>query len=490
MIGHSTRLLVLAFTVAGLACTGSQEPAAPALATITVTSTPAKSTIMLGETVQLSATGKDQNGNAFQVPSFTWTSSNTAVATVDANGLVTAAGGGQAIISAASGTVKGDFALTVQGALHSTDITTSQTWRAADNPHVVTRYLSVQGANGPVLTIEAGVVIRFAAGAGIEVGDAAGGSVRANGTATAGITMGADAANPTKGHWAGVYIGSLAGPSELRFVTMTHCGGTGAGTTGCIEIVGGTNGTPKLLLDNVTVQNSLTHGVVAWGGGGFATGSTKLSVSGGDRAPVYVAPNEAGGLPGASTYSGNSPNVILLRHGEVHTSQTWANHGIPYVAAANVNVEGAGAPTLTLAPGVELRFEASRWLNVGYNTVRGAGNLVANGTATSPVKFTANSATPSAGFWAGIYFGDAAGSASRLSHAIVEYAGGVNIYAGYQAGVTMEMDIGAVLTNSTLRFSRDCGVLRVGGTWTTDFTAASLGNSFASNARDQCGPIF
>jgi hypothetical protein len=490
MIRNCVRLIVVPIAVAGLACKGSQEPAAPALASITVTSTPAKSTIMLGETVQLSAAGKDQNGNAFQVSSFTWTSSNTAVATVDANGLVTARGGGQTIISAASGTIKGDFALTVQGALHSTDVTTNQTWRAADNPHLVTRYISVEGTSGPILTIEAGAVIRFAAGAGIEVGDLAGGSLRATGTATAGITMSADAANPSKGHWAGVYVGSRAGSSELRFVTMSHCGGSGAGTTACIEIAGSSSGAPKLLIDNVTIQNSLTHGVVASGGGGFASGSTKLSVSGGDRAPMHVAPNEAGALPAGGTFTANTPNVILLRAGNVQTSQTWGNHGIPYVASADIYVEGSGAPTLTLAPGVEVRFDAARWLNVGYTTGSGAGNLVANGTASAPIKFTANSATPTAGFWAGLYFGDASSSVSKLNHVIVEYAGGVNIYSGYQAGVTIELDIGAVLTNSTLRFSKDCGVLRVDGPFTTDFTAASSNNTFANNVRDQCGPIF
>lgn len=490
MMWNSARLIVLCLAAAVVACTGSQEPPAPELATITVTSDAGKSTIMLGETLQLAAAGKDHSGNAFQVPSFTWASSNTAVATVDQNGLVTAAGSGQATISATSGTVKGTFALTVQGALHSSNITANQTWRAADNPHLVTRYISVEGSSGPVLTIEAGVVIRFAAGAGIEVGDLAGGSIRANGTAAAGISMIADAGSPTKGHWVGLYLGSLAGSSELHFVTMSHCGGTGAGTAACIEIVGGTSGSPKLLIDNVTIQNSLTHGVFAWGGGGFAAGSTKLSVSGGDRAPIHVAPNEAGAIPAGGTFSGNTPNVILLRHGEVATSQTWANHGIPYAASTNVSVEGSGAPTLPLAAGVEVRFEAARWLYVGYNTVSGAGNLVANGTATAPVKLTANSATPTAGAWAGIYFGDASSSASKLNHVIVEYAGGVAMYPGYKGAVTVEQDIGAVLTNSTVRFSQDCGVLRASGSFATDFTASSLNNTFANNARDQCGPIF
>jgi DNA/RNA endonuclease G (NUC1) len=66
---------------------------------VSVSVAPSSATLNVGQTVTLGATGLDPGGQA--VPAnFTWTSSNTAVATVDALGVVTAAGGGDAVITA------------------------------------------------------------------------------------------------------------------------------------------------------------------------------------------------------------------------------------------------------------------------------------------------------------------------------------------------------------------------------------------------------
>jgi uncharacterized protein YjdB len=55
---------------------------------VSVTVAPATATVSVGATVQLSAVGRDANGNAAPT-TFTWLSSNPAVATVGAAGLVT-----------------------------------------------------------------------------------------------------------------------------------------------------------------------------------------------------------------------------------------------------------------------------------------------------------------------------------------------------------------------------------------------------------------
>jgi plastocyanin len=63
-----------------------------------------KGTITVGETVQLTASPKDQNGDPFNA-AVTWSSSNNAVATVSATGLVSGQAVGIATITAASGSV-------------------------------------------------------------------------------------------------------------------------------------------------------------------------------------------------------------------------------------------------------------------------------------------------------------------------------------------------------------------------------------------------
>src|SRR5690242_725388 len=71
----------------------------------TVTVTPATNTIVVGASVQLKATAYNATGTVLTKAVFTWATSNAAVATVSATGLMTAVGSGSATISATSGTV-------------------------------------------------------------------------------------------------------------------------------------------------------------------------------------------------------------------------------------------------------------------------------------------------------------------------------------------------------------------------------------------------
>ena len=64
-------------------------------AVATVTITPAPLSMSVGQTTQLAATLKDASGNVVTGPAVAWSSSNTAVATVSAQGVVTARRGGQ-----------------------------------------------------------------------------------------------------------------------------------------------------------------------------------------------------------------------------------------------------------------------------------------------------------------------------------------------------------------------------------------------------------
>ena len=90
---------------------GATEPPAPPPdppRPTTVTVTPATAELAsLGETVQLRAEVRDQNGQVMAGTSVTWASSSAAVATVSAAGLVTAADNGTATITASAGGVSG-----------------------------------------------------------------------------------------------------------------------------------------------------------------------------------------------------------------------------------------------------------------------------------------------------------------------------------------------------------------------------------------------
>jgi hypothetical protein len=71
--------------------------------------TPKTSSILVGQTVQLTATATPGNIN----PTYTWTSSNSGVATVSSSGLVTGAGSGTATITASASGISGTATVTV-----------------------------------------------------------------------------------------------------------------------------------------------------------------------------------------------------------------------------------------------------------------------------------------------------------------------------------------------------------------------------------------
>ena len=86
-------------------------PAPVPVATVSVS--PASSSILVGATVQLSATTRDANNNVLTGRVITWSSSNTGISTVSASGLVTAVAAGSATITALSETKTGTSAITV-----------------------------------------------------------------------------------------------------------------------------------------------------------------------------------------------------------------------------------------------------------------------------------------------------------------------------------------------------------------------------------------
>ncbi len=79
----------------------------------------------LGQTVQLTAEAFDENGYAVAGAEFSWESSDAAVATVDAGGLVTAVAEGVATITASAGSASGSTVVTVMQSVASVEVSPS-----------------------------------------------------------------------------------------------------------------------------------------------------------------------------------------------------------------------------------------------------------------------------------------------------------------------------------------------------------------------------
>src|SRR5690242_7117836 len=109
--GVAAGTVTITATSEGKSGTASITVAGAPVATVTVT--PASASVQAGQTVQLTATLKDANGNILTGRVVTWSSNNTSVANVNSSGLVTGvAAGGPVTITATSEGKSGTSAIT------------------------------------------------------------------------------------------------------------------------------------------------------------------------------------------------------------------------------------------------------------------------------------------------------------------------------------------------------------------------------------------
>jgi uncharacterized protein YjdB len=116
----------LAFAIA--ACGGEGDsPAAPdngggnPTPVSSVSIAPATASVVIGKTTQLGAVARDAAGNVLSGRAIAWSTSAAAVATVDANGVVTGVASGTATITATSEGKAGSTTATVSAALNPVD---------------------------------------------------------------------------------------------------------------------------------------------------------------------------------------------------------------------------------------------------------------------------------------------------------------------------------------------------------------------------------
>jgi hypothetical protein len=117
--------LSLAMVAVSSCGNNSNKTGTPTAAVKSLSVSPGSATILMGKQQQFSATATYSDGSTTSAPAgITWTSSNTAVATVDAGGLVKGVAPGNVTISAAVGSVNGSSSTKVQTVLANLDRST------------------------------------------------------------------------------------------------------------------------------------------------------------------------------------------------------------------------------------------------------------------------------------------------------------------------------------------------------------------------------
>ncbi|MEZ4439841.1 MAG: hypothetical protein R3B72_12170 [Polyangiaceae bacterium] len=308
-------------------------------------------------------------------------------------------------------------------------------WTAEGSPHIVTGRVDV--VNGATLEVEPCAIVELEQDVDINVAFPTTpntGTLLAEGTPLRPIVF----RSHEHQRWGHILV-QAPGVAKLRHVTIE--GGGGTDPLQANLIVHGDDTSPAhrdVLVDAVTVVGSLGTGVVLDRMAGFAAGSRELTITGNGNPqnpyPLRIDEHGVDTIPTGGSYRSNWADEILVdpRH---RLSEDAVMHevGVPYRIgdeASDSLVIGRGnlggdPVTLTIEPGVTLKFHPETSLRIEHETgpFPASGILVAEGTADMPITFTSAAEEPAPGDWAGLWFGGIVDERTSLAHVEIAYTG-------------------------------------------------------------------
>jgi len=259
------------------------------------------------------------------------------------------------------------------------------TWLNHGVPYVIDGNITI--IDGQTLTIDPGTELLFNGNHTFEVD----GSLVAIGKFLNRISFSSNKVNPSPGDWRQLYF------DNSEFSTLIYCTiEYGGSNTAAVNML---NSNP--FFNEVWVFHSETNGINLSNSSpeiinGFITQNANIGiVASFDSKPIlntctitqsgfYAISMFADNIKniGAMNIANNVKNSIRVK-GETVSTGTWLNHSgaqnVPYVITGSIAV--LDGETLTLNPGVELRFDGDYIFEVN-------GALIAEGTIDFPVIFT------------------------------------------------------------------------------------------------------
>lgn len=311
------------------------------------------------------------------------------------------------------------------------NIEADEVWTADGSPHLVPYDFTIHAR----VEIEPCAVVQLGEQLTLTVGD--GGEIVAEGTETLPITFERMGTEP----WTSIRL--IGGTASFAHALLDGGGRATDATvdiTGALYVTGGSGSMapdPVLAVSNVEIRGSQSAGVRLESLGAFTADSEALTITEGVGHPISAAATMVGSIP-SGDYTGNARDSILLttaNNETIFVDATMFDRGVPYivglpgqVADLRVQAHDDGLATLTIEPGVMLRFQPGSVFTIQQLAVDqpATGALVAVGTVDAPIVMTSAAASQAAGDWLGVHFGGVLAGVDRLEHVQIEYAGGAS----------------------------------------------------------------
>ncbi len=347
--------------------------------------------------------------------------------------------------------------------LWGSNVTGTVTWKNLTTPYFVEGQVFIDNST---FTIEAGTILKFDTNGVIKIGYNNTATFIANGTPTSKITFTSSASSPASGAWDGIWFYD----SNLQNSSMTNCEVAYAGKSNeqAIYIQN-----TKLTFSTNNVHHSNETAIITHGSGSFVEMNNNTISNCGKHA-IIIGADYFHTVGTGNTLTTASDMGIYLTEATINSSVTWKKQTVAVIINNYIHVDN----TLTIEAGSILKFGADGdlWFGLGATA-----QLNAIGTSINPIVFTAWSATPSAGAWAGLYFDLHTSSNTTLDYCEVKYAGkGSDQAAIYMYGVN-----GMTIKNTKLQYSEGWGIFKENSI----LSAGSTGNTFLNCALGDEGEL-
>lgn len=294
------------------------------------------------------------------------------------------------------------------------------------------------------ISIEAGVVIVFSDGAGIEVSGS--GSLSINGTATENVKL----TRLDNASWKGLLYNSASSKNKIEYCEISYAGSSSFNSNDdkAAVIVWAD---AKLAIDNAKISSSGAYGLSAvYTKSDFTVKNTTISSC--DKAPIIILPSYMGKMNASNSHVDNTNKYVevQINTDAINEGMTWAKLDVPYRVSSNYS----SYDFLTIAKGVvkvtepiKIEFSAGTGLYIDDD-----GGL---DLKTTGEKALFTGVDKQAGSWKTVYFQFTQGL-NRLDNLTIEYAG--NTYDSSQQAIGLWGSPKLSLSNIEFKNITGCAV--------------------------------